>query len=99
MEQNRSIPLIALSSLCDKIDKNEFNHAFKTYLIKPVKELKLKRIIMDTISSKNFRVNVYENSFNKIQQITRNFNNLNILIVEDVYINQKVVVNFLKKIG
>jgi len=97
MEQNRLTPLIALSSLCDKIDKNKFNNVFKTYLIKPVKELKLKRIIMDTISSKNFRVN--ENSFNKIKQISRNLNNLNILIVEDVYINQKVVLNFLKKIG
>ena len=99
IEQNRSIPLIALSSLCDKIDKTEFNNVFKTYLIKPVKELKLKRIIMDTITSKNFRVNLYENSSNKIKNISRNLNNLNILIVEDVYINQKVVINFLKKIG
>jgi signal transduction histidine kinase/DNA-binding response OmpR family regulator len=100
-EQNKSIPLIALSSLCDKFDKNEFNRNFKSYLIKPVKEVKLKQLIMDTITSKNFSSNLksnYSDSIVEKRKYPKNYN-LNILIVEDVYINQKVAINFLKKIG
>lgn len=99
-EQNKSIPLIALSSLCDKFDKNEFNRNFKSYLIKPVKEVKLKQLIMDTITSRSFSSNLqsYPESHVEKRKYPKNYN-LNILIVEDVYINQKVAINFLKKIG
>lgn len=118
IEQNKSIPLIALSSLYDKIDKNDFNSIFKSYLVKPIKELTLKRIILDTISSKNFKpdenvnndkhsynsynINCSKNNCNQCtieKQQNKTPDNLNILIVEDVYINQQVVINFLKKIG
>lgn len=96
--KNKEIPLIALSSLGDKnIDQSQF----KTYLIKPIKETKLKQIITNIICSKNYSVkNIKENesptqniSISQIKQ------NIKILLVEDVYINQKVAVSFLQKIG
>ena len=101
IDQNKDIPLIALSSLCDKFDKNNFNINFKTYLIKPVKENKLKQLVMDTLSSKNYRDDKSSVLYNKNIPLPRTITTkpLNILIVEDVYINQKVVINFLKKIG
>jgi len=101
IEQNKDIPLIALSSLCDKFDKNNFNKNFKSYLIKPVKENKLKQLVIDTLSSKNYRDDHSPILYSRNNSIPRNISTqpLNILIVEDVYINQKVVINFLKKIG
>lgn len=101
IEQNKDIPLIALSSLYDKFDKNHFNTNFKTYLIKPVKENKLKQLVIDTLSSKNYKNTSSHQLSNNTSVNTKpiSVKPLNILIVEDVYINQKVVVNFLKKIG
>lgn len=94
---NKNMPLIALSSLSDKVDKSSMN--FKAYLIKPIKEFKLKQLMIDIINSKNYSVK----KIKERDQINSNINivkhNIKILIVEDVYINQKVVVNFLKKIG
>jgi len=111
-ERNRGIPLIALSSICDKFELNNFNNIFKNYLIKPVKEHKLKQLIIETISSKKFRAseqhplksnsNSNSNSNNSSNIIKANsdiIKNLKILIVEDVYVNQRVVVNFIQKIG
>ena len=110
IEQNKDIPLIALSSLCDKFEKHHFNKNFKSYLIKPVKEYKLKQLVIDTLYSNNYRNNKYDKNLitypvnnlyyqNTLVQNNTSTQPLNILIVEDVYINQKVVINFLKKIG
>ena len=102
IESNKKIPLIALSSICDKFEINN-KSIFKSYLIKPVKEHKLKQLIIEILSSKNFRVSqTIENKSvtNIIHTINTNvIKHLNILIVEDVYVNQRVVMNFLQKIG
>lgn len=96
-QNNKDIPLIALSSLSDKKD---FKHdIFKTHLIKPIKESKLKQLIIDLMTSKNFSSKSCEiKSISKINNIDYK-NKIKILIVEDVIINQKVAINFLKKIG
>ena len=94
---NEYTPLIAISSLSDK--KNTISSHFKTHMLKPIKEHKLKQMMIDIIASQNF-------SSKKIQQTQINteipYNikkSIKILLVEDVVINQKVAINFLKKIG
>lgn len=108
-DKNKEIPLIALSSLGDK----SINHTlFKTFLIKPIKEVKLKQIMTNILCSKNYSVkkikendlsqqNITQQKNHEISETEKSFikQNVKILIVEDVYINQKVAVNFLKKIG
>lgn len=109
---NKTIPLIALSSLGDKIEIN--SKYFKTNLIKPIKESKLKNICIDVLQK---RIIKHENKIeNKIENIIENDSeildkyiihnnlldlktNVRILIAEDVYINQKVIVSFLNKLG
>lgn len=103
-QNNKDIPLIALSSLGDK---KEFKYdIFKTHLMKPVKESKLKNLIMDIMTSKNFSskeckmIKIEKNTQKENQQKEyQQKHKLKILIVEDVVINQKVAINFLKKIG
>lgn len=112
---NKVFPLIALSSLGDKeVSKSKY---FKTHLIKPVKESRLKKICINFLQE---RVKNKEESNNILDDNTSNLPNLSsvsldtyidrnnlsglkdnvrILIAEDVYINQKVVVSFLNKLG
>lgn len=103
--KNKEFPLIALSSLGDKIaNKSKY---FKTHIIKPIKESKLKRICIDMLQMRNIQVEIdlpiikplpldkylIQNDLSEIKS------NIRILLAEDVYINQKVVVSFLNKIG
>lgn len=137
-EQNKNIPLVALSSLGDKITSN--TNYFKTHLIKPIKENQLKRICIDILLKRNTsncnlitnkeyssnnlydtcEYNIHNHDHDKIDQddiININIDTINkkdeddiitdeyykdqikILIAEDSYINQKILINFLKKIG
>lgn len=89
---NKNIPLIALSSL------GEIKHSekyFDAYLIKPPKETKLKEICKELLNTKiqlsNKQLDIDLNK--DIKTATR------ILLVEDVPINQRVVISFLKKLG
>lgn len=102
--KNKEFPLIALSSLGDKIaNKSKY---FKTHIIKPIKESKLKRICIDMLQMRNVQVEnlpivkplpldkyLIQNDLSELKS------NIRILLAEDVYINQKVVVSFLNKIG
>ena len=111
---NKSFPLIALSSLGDKV--TPLSKHFKTHLVKPIKETKLKSICIEllknnynkSISLKNSSENETEN----IQLLNKNLDcyilqndvselkdNVRILLAEDVYINQKVITSFLNKMG
>jgi signal transduction histidine kinase/DNA-binding response OmpR family regulator len=94
-------PVIGLSSLGDKLKKNSL---FKTILLKPVKESKLRELCIENLSqkdnqlekdheSKNESTVSFPNIYSEIKQ------NVRVLIAEDVYINQCVIVNFLKKLG
>lgn len=105
---NKTIPLIALSSLGDKIEIN--SKYFKTNLIKPIKESKLKNICIDVLQKRIItcenKIEKLENNNNEILDkyiVNNNLldlkTNVRILIAEDVYINQKVIVSFLNKLG
>lgn len=112
---NKTIPLIALSSLGDKV--SSLSKQFKSHLIKPIKEYKLKQLCIDnlTVHSKTLNENNNENNILSIDNCNHNHNslenyihdnnlselknNVRILIAEDVYINQRVVVSFLNKMG
>jgi signal transduction histidine kinase/CheY-like chemotaxis protein len=107
---NKTIPLIALSSLGDKeVSQSKY---FKTHLIKPVKESRLKKMCIKFLQE---RVKINEINQPKLKDLQKenvsldtyiDINNLSglkdnvrILIAEDVYINQKVVVCYLNKLG
>lgn len=84
-----NIPLVALSSIGEHL--NEYNYLFKAQLLKPVKESKLKSICTEIFSS---------SKQNTSQILELNIKeNVKILLAEDVTINQKVMMNFLNKIG
>jgi PAS domain S-box-containing protein len=101
---NKTFPLIALSSLGDKITSNDL---FKMHLIKPIKETKLKQLCIDCIKpylkSNNKQTNnsksIDLNTYIQTNNLSELKSNVRILLAEDVYINQKVIVSFLNKIG
>jgi len=89
------IPLIALSSLGENF-KDYKN--FKSHLIKPIKESKLKQICINILTNSsvlnnNNNITNTNNTNNKIK------NSLRILLVEDIPINQRVIISFLNKLG
>jgi signal transduction histidine kinase/DNA-binding response OmpR family regulator len=107
---NNNIPLIALSSLGDKIEIN--SQYFQQNLIKPIKESKLKSICIDVLQKRIMikKNKIENNTDNKIETelldkyiINNNLldlkNNVRILIAEDIYINRKVITSFLNKLG
>lgn len=88
ISSNRTnIPLVALSSIGEHL--NEYNYLFKAQLLKPVKESKLKTVCTEIFSSSK-QIAIPELNIKE---------NIKILLAEDVTINQKVMVNFLNKIG
>ena len=108
---NKKIPLIALSSIGDKfstITKQNFH----SHLIKPIKESRLKKLCIDAIKKhskdkNNKQVTLTEipkqsdiiDSYMTDNNISELKNNVRILVAEDVYINQRVIVSFLNKMG
>lgn len=109
---NKNIPLIALSSLGDKeVSKSKY---FKSYLIKPVKESRLKKLCINFLHERKINnidtkredykndsepTNMSLDSYINKNNLSGLKDNVRILIAEDVYINQKVVVSFLNKLG
>jgi len=104
---NMDFPLVALSSLGDKLSSN--SKYFKTHLIKPIKESKLKKICIELLqkriineeasSCNNTKNNIVLDKYIIQNDLSELKSNVRILLAEDVYINQKVVVSFLNKMG
>lgn len=90
---NNNIPLIALSSIDDKII-NDANY-FKTILLKPIKEADLKIKMISIISSleKNqiSNHNIFLGEYYKHQ--------IRILVVDDNLVNLKILIKFIEKLG
>lgn len=110
---NKTFPLIALSSLGDNLSK--LSKHFKTHLLKPIKEQKLKRYCIDALrhhfkthpylETQNVPKSILAPAENQIDSymiennITELRDNIRILLAEDVYINQCVIIKFLNKMG
>jgi len=100
---NQTIPLIALSSLGDKTEINP--SYFKTNLIKPIKESKLKTICVDLLQKRVIAENKPKDDLKVLDEYVINNNlldfkkDIRILVAEDIYINQKIITSFLNKIG
>ena len=98
-DNNREhIPLIALSSLGDI--QHDYAPYFKSQLIKPVKESKLKELCINILLNNPSKQIIHPMS----QSISLEFDvdlrdTIDILLVEDVIINQRVVTKFLNKLG
>jgi len=87
-----TFPIIGLSSLGERnVDKNLFN----AYLVKPVKEKKLLQVCLNIFQS------IYDNDNVTITSNTyiNKFKKIKILLAEDIYINQRVAIGLLKKLG
>lgn len=97
-QKSPDIPLISCSSLGENYINNEL---FKAHLIKPIKENKLKSIMIDIFMATQYKYKIPPSQ----PQLHSNYININIkqdvriLLVEDILINQKVVLSFLNKMG
>ena len=102
---NKNMPVIALSSIGDKT--SQFSKYFKSYLIKPVKDSKLRQIITDILTSQRYQ---YSDNIlppltpEVIAPMSNYFNGevvskIRILLAEDVLINQHVIVKYLEKMN
>jgi CheY-like chemotaxis protein len=93
--KREQIPLIALSSLGDV--QSDYLSYFKEQLIKPIKETKLKElcknILAKSVSNNIMKQSLYLDFDTDLKET------INILLVEDVVINQRVVIRFLNKLG
>jgi len=87
-ESGLVFPMIALSSLGEKIEGIEIFHAFLT---KPVKQTKLLKKILNIFNKTG-------ESVLKIQKVPQN-THISILVAEDIITNQKVIVDMLHKHG
>lgn len=105
---NKKMPLVALSSLGEKITKT--SKYFKSYVTKPFKESQLKTICIQLLESNSFNLiengtqsknNSYQNIDNYILQnnLDKLKDDIRILLAEDVYINQRVITSYLNKMG
>jgi CheY-like chemotaxis protein len=97
-QKSDGIPLISCSSLGENYMNNSL---FKGHLIKPIKEHKLKHIMIDILMTYQYKFKndlVQHPVSLQLQHI--NFKqDIRILLVEDIIINQKVVISFLNKMG
>lgn len=99
---NHSIPLIALSSLGDKSASS--SKYFCAHLTKPIKEHKLKQICVSVLFKKVTKTHTSEGTIpvqsqSKLVDFAETKANIRIIVAEDDYINQRVVVSFLQKMG
>ncbi|BDS12574.1 response regulator [Aureispira anguillae] len=92
---NAPFPIILFSS-GNKPNFKNFNKIFVSFIRKPLKQQHLLQTLIDTFLSVNQKVRKKEKVFNDLlsKQIP-----LNILIVEDDFINQKVIGKVLAKLG
>jgi signal transduction histidine kinase/DNA-binding response OmpR family regulator len=93
---NRKFPLVALTSLGDKLKNTDL---FYSILMKPVKESKLKNMCISILKNSNSQPKQESTETFEIQGLDIINDNLRFLIAEDIYINQCVIINFLKKLG
>ena len=92
-------PIVALSSLGDRMQSSKYFHSI---LLKPVKESKLRDLCIELLllkAKEEVPEEIKCESLVNTDILAEIIPNVRFLIAEDVYINQCVIVNFLKKLG
>jgi len=84
-DKDHTFPMILMAS-----SYIEDHDDFDNYIIKPVKENKLLNILINLFNHKEAHIEMKNTEESK---------QLKILLAEDMYMNQKVVIGFLKKFG
>ena len=92
-DNNKNFPLIALSSLSDRI--NTMTGPFQYHLVKPIKEKQLINIITNIFVNNQLILT----DINESIDVTQNKPTMNILIAEDIEMNKKVIIKMLDKLG
>lgn len=109
--ENKTFPLIALSSLGDKVSKKP--DLFVVHLTKPIKESRLRQTCLFHLQNHHqFRESAPAPSLEEDPKVPVSLDDylgrndlgeirekVRILLAEDVFINQRVVVSFLNKLG
>lgn len=86
-----NLPMIALSSIGDRLDTN-LNSLFRYHITKPIKQQKLVKFMTRSIFP--------HKTLSDPKLINNNrTNNIKVLLAEDIYINQKVVIEILHKLN
>jgi signal transduction histidine kinase/DNA-binding response OmpR family regulator len=92
-KEGHKFPLIALSSLGDKIPN--FKDYFKYHLTKPVREQKLFNCVYNSLYKDGTLISPVVNNSTDIDK----FSKYRILLAEDTYVNQRVIHGFFDKLG
>ena len=85
--------MIALSSSCEKFKEVDI---FETYVAKPIHETQLLEIIFEIFTKSGNKINKIQSG--KFSGIA-NSKSSPILVAEDIYLNQKVILGMLSRLG
>ncbi|KPA17844.1 Multi-sensor hybrid histidine kinase [Candidatus Magnetomorum sp. HK-1] len=94
-----TLPLVMLTSVLHHEDPQSYkNQGFSSFFKKPVKARQMQQAILQAIGMNEMKKDGPRHASNR-KSLTKKFNDIEILIVEDNLVNQQVTENMLLKLG